>query len=289
MKGVILTAGYGTRFLPITKSVPKEMLPLGTRPALDYVVQEYIDSGITDILVINSRRKKLLEDYYDREAELEAVFQREGKEANLRKITPPQGVRFYFIRQQRMQGTGDAVLLAREFAGNDPCVLAFPDDLHVRRESAPLARQLFQVYEQTGNAVLALEERPESEDISRYGVAAVEAGSSPIKVTGLIEKPPRGEEPSRYISVGRYLITPAIFDALEEEYREHQTGEFYLTSAFHRVAGHGKLSGCVYEGERLDTGEPLGYYEAMIRYLLEEWGDSEQGQAFRRFLREQVG
>src|SRR6266571_852015 len=98
MKGIILTAGYGTRFLPITKSVPKEMLPLGTRPALDYVVQEYVESGITDILIINSRRKKLIEDFYDREAELEAVFEKEGKTANLKKIAPPEDVRFYFIR-----------------------------------------------------------------------------------------------------------------------------------------------------------------------------------------------
>lgn len=280
MKGIILAAGYGTRFLPITKTIPKEMLPLGTRPAFDYVVEEYVRSGITDILIINSRRKKALEDYYDREAELEAVFSREGKTANLEKITPPQGVRFYFIRQRRMGGTGDAVLLAREFAGNDPCVLSFPDDLHFGE--VPLARQLLDVYAQTGNAVLALEERPAGEDISRYGVAAVEGGSQPIRVTGLIEKPPRGTEPSRFISIGRYLITPETFDALEEEYRLHRDGEFYLTSAFNRLAGQGKLSGCAYSGERLDTGEPLGYYQALVRYILL---DPDQGPAFRDYLR----
>src|ERR687893_1087697 len=107
MKGIILAAGYGTRFLPITKTIPKEMLPLGIRPALDYVVQEYLDSGITDILVINSRRKKMIEDYYDREPELEAVFTREGKVSNLAKIEPPKA-RFYFTRQQEMKGTGAA-------------------------------------------------------------------------------------------------------------------------------------------------------------------------------------
>src|SRR5437870_6077309 len=114
MKGIILAAGYGTRFLPITKTVPKEMLPLGTRPAVDYVVEEYVKSGITDILIINSRRKKILEDYYDREVELEEIFTRENKPANLKKITPPDA-RFYFIRQRKMEGTGAAVLLAREF------------------------------------------------------------------------------------------------------------------------------------------------------------------------------
>jgi UTP--glucose-1-phosphate uridylyltransferase len=284
MKGIILTAGYGTRFLPITKSVPKEMLPLGTRPALDYVVQEFIDSGITDILIINSRRKKIIEDYYDREPELEAVFKQENKQANLTKIAPPEGVRFYFIRQRVMGGTGDAVLLAREFAGNDPCVLAFPDDLHFGQ--TPLARQLFQVYEETGNAVLALEARPEGEDISRYGVAAVAAGSQPLQVTGLVEKPATGTEPSRNISIGRYLLTPDTFVALEEERKLHTSGEFYLTAAFNRQAAQGKLSGCVYEGERLDTGEPLGYLQALVRFTLQ---DPEQGPEFKDYLRNLVG
>jgi UTP--glucose-1-phosphate uridylyltransferase len=279
LKGIILTAGYGTRFLPITKTIPKEMLPLGTRPAIDYVVQEYLDSGIRDILIINSRRKKVLEDYYDREAELEAVFEREGKAANQKKIAPPDA-RFYFIRQQTMGGTGAAVMLAREFAGSDACVLAFPDDLHFG--SVPLAQQLVEVYAQTGHSVLALEERPESEDISRYGIAAIDADSQPLKVTGLIEKPPRGTEPSRFISVGRYLITPEIFEVLEEERRTHQSGEFYLTSAFHTLAGRGRLSGCAYLGERLDTGEPLGYYEALVRHIL---ADPETGPRFRDFLR----
>jgi UTP--glucose-1-phosphate uridylyltransferase len=279
MKGIILAAGYGTRFLPITKTIPKEMLPLGTRPALDYVVQEYTDSGITDILIINSRRKKVLEDYFDREPELEAVFTREGKTANLAKIAPPQA-NLYFIRQQAMEGTGAAVLLAKEFAGPDPCVLAFPDDLHFGEP--PLAKQLLDVYRETGASVLALEERPDEEDISRYGVAGVAAGSRPLRVTGLVEKPPTGTEPSRFISIGRYLITPDVFGALEEERKAHRGGEFYLTSAFHRLALQGKLSGCVYTGERLDTGEPQGYYEALVRFILQ---DPKQGPPFREFLR----
>jgi UTP--glucose-1-phosphate uridylyltransferase len=279
MKGIILAAGYGTRFLPITKTIPKEMLPLGTRPALDYVIQEYIDSGITDILIINSRRKKVLEDYFDREPELEAVFQREGKPRNIEKITPPPA-QLYFVRQQSMEGTGAAVMLAREFAGSDPCVLAFPDDLHFG--PTPLARQLIEVHQATGNSVLALEERPEGEDISRYGVAGVVPGSNPLLVTSLVEKPAPGTEASRFISIGRYLITPQIFDVLADERRAHAGGEFYLTSAFHRVAGVGHLSGCVYEGERLDTGEPQGYYQALVRFIL---NDPDQADDFRAFLR----
>lgn len=278
MKGIILTAGYGTRFLPITKSVPKEMLPLGNRPAVDYVVQEFIDSGIRDILIINSRRKKILEDYYDREPELEAVFTAEGKAANLKKIQPPDA-NLLFVRQQKMEGTGAAVLLAKEFAGSDACVLAFPDDIHFG--PVPLARQLIEVHEATGNSVLALEDRPAGEDISRYGVASVAANSSPLQVTGLIEKPTTGQEPSRFISIGRYLITPEIFSILEEERKQHQGGEFYLTAAFHQAGQRGKLSGCVYQGERLDTGEPLGYYEALVKFILQ---DPDQGPGFKQFL-----
>jgi UTP--glucose-1-phosphate uridylyltransferase len=279
MKGIILTAGYGTRFLPITKTLPKEMLPLGTRPALDYVVQEYIDSGITEILIINSRRKKVLEDYYDREPELEAVFAAEGKTKNLEKIAPPNA-HIHFIRQQQMGGTGAAVLLARAFAGSDAAVLAFPDDIHFGEP--PLARQLVEVYERTGHAVLALEERPEGEDISRYGIAAVERRADDLRVTQLIEKPPTGQEPSRYISIGRYLITPAIFAALAAEQAQHQGGEFYLTAALNRLAGEGGVSGCVYKGDRLDTGEPLGYYQAVVQHILQ---DPDQGPAFRDYLR----
>jgi UTP--glucose-1-phosphate uridylyltransferase len=279
MKGIILAAGYGTRFLPITKTIPKEMLPLGTRPALDYVVQEYVASGITDILIISSRRKKVMEDYYDREPELEAQFIRENKQAQLEMIAPVEA-QIYFVRQQKMEGTGAAVMLAREFAGNDPCVLAFPDDLHFGEE--PLAKQLLDVHRRTGNAVLALEDRPAGEDISRYGVAAVASAAEPVRVTGLVEKPATGTEPSRLISIGRYLITPETFGALAEERRLHQGGEFYLTAALNRLAEAGTLSGCVYRGERLDTGEPLGYYQAVMRFILQ---DPEQGPAFREYLR----
>jgi UTP--glucose-1-phosphate uridylyltransferase len=283
VKGIILAAGYGTRFLPITKTIPKEMLPLGTRPAIDYVVQEFIQSGIRDILIITSRRKKVLEDYFDREPELEAVFEREKKTERLLHITPPDAT-ICFLRQQSMGGTGAAVMLARGFAGSDPCVLAFPDDLHFGEK--PLARQLIEVWEQTGHSVLALEHRPEGEDISRYGVAGVASVSPPLAVTRLVEKPKTGTEPSRYISVGRYLLTQDTFAALDEERKHHEEGEFFLTSAFNRLASKGRVAGCAYTGGRLDTGEPLGYYEALVRHIL---ADPELGPSFRSFLQEVLG
>lgn len=278
VKGIILAAGYGTRFLPITKTIPKEMLPLGTRPAIDYVVQEFVDSGIRDILIITSRRKKVMDDYFDREPELEAIFEREGKADRLAKIAPPKA-NISFIRQQTMGGTGAAVLLAEGFAAGDPCVLAFPDDLHFG--DAPLARQLTQVWERTGHSVLALEQRPDGEDISRYGVAALQNPHDPLQVSGLVEKPRTGTEPSRFISIGRYLLTRDVFEALAAERKLHQTGEFYLTAAFNRLGEQGRLAGCAYTGDRLDTGEPLGYYEALVRHAL---ADPEHGPGFRALL-----
>ncbi len=141
MKGVIVTAGYGTRFLPVTKTIPKEMLPLVTRPSIDFIVEEFVASGITEILFITSRRKKSLEDYFDHERELEAVFEAAGDMKKLQAIAPTKAT-CYFVRQPEMRGTGHALLLARSFVGAEPFVVAYPDDLHFG--SPPLARQLIE-------------------------------------------------------------------------------------------------------------------------------------------------
>ena len=141
MKGIIVAAGYGTRFLPVTKTIPKEMLPLLTKPSISFIVEEFVASGIREILIISSRRKKALEDYFDREMELEGVFQAESAKEKLEAITP-LGANFYFVRQQEMKGTGHALLLAKTFVGEDPCVVAYPDDLVLGPK--PLAAQLIE-------------------------------------------------------------------------------------------------------------------------------------------------
>ncbi|MQY76701.1 MAG: NTP transferase domain-containing protein [Spirochaeta sp.] len=171
MKGVILAAGYGTRFLPVTKTIPKEMLPLIMKPAIDFIIEEFLASGIEDILVITSRRKKALEDYLDREMELEYIFEKEKARNKLKNISPPEA-RFYFIRQQEMLGTGHALMLARPFIGNEPFIVAYPDDLLLGRK--PLAVQLIETYEQTGCTVLATIYDPPN--IERYGTIAIAAG-----------------------------------------------------------------------------------------------------------------
>lgn len=257
MKGIIVAAGYGTRFLPATKTVPKELLPVGLKPSIAYIVEEYVASGITDIIIISSRRKKALEDYFDREIELESVFVREGKKEKLALIKPADA-RIAFVRQTEMKGTGHALLQAKSLVGNEPCVVAYPDDLHIGE--VPLARQLMNVHEKTGKCVLATIFEPG--DVSRYGVVDPEADG--IGVKGFVEKPAKGREPSHEVSIGRYLYTPEFFERLEEGWARHTAGEYYHSYALDRMIESGKMAFCRVEGLRLDTGEPAGYLEAIL-------------------------
>ena len=268
MKGIIVAAGYGTRFLPVTKTIPKEMLPLVDTPSIQFIVDEFSDSGIRDIMVISSRRKKVLEDYFDREVELEDVFLREGKTAQLKRIAPPQ-VHIACVRQQRMMGTGHALLQVRPWIGDDACVVAYPDDIHFG--TVPLAAQLIRVYEETGCSVMASVH--EDGDVSRYGV--LDIASDGRHVSGIVEKPKSGEEPSHEISIGRYLYTPDFFTFLEEGWQRHQKaeteegkepGEYYHIYALNKLMNAGKVVFCRTEGVRLDTGDPAGYLEAVLRY-----------------------
>jgi UTP--glucose-1-phosphate uridylyltransferase len=258
MKGIIVAAGYGTRFLPVTKTVPKELLPVGTRPAIAWIVDEFVASGIRDIVIISSRRKKALEDYFDREIELEGVFEREGKADKLAAIAPPEA-NISFVRQREMRGTGHALLQVKPLVGGEPCVVAYPDDLH--SGPRPLARQLIEVYEKTGKSVMATILEPG--DVSRYGV--VDPAADGVTVRGFVEKPAKGHEPSHEVSIGRYLYTPEFFDLLGEGWAKHTKGEYFHTYALDRLIAAGKVAYKRTEGERLDTGEPSGYLDAILR------------------------
>lgn len=257
MKGIIVAAGYGTRFLPVTKTVPKELLPVGVKPSIAYIVEEFIASGIEDIVIISSRRKKALEDYFDREIELEEVFKREGKADKLALIRPP-AAHISFVRQTEMMGTGHALLQVKNLIGGEPCVVAYPDDLLIGE--TPLALQLIQVYEKTGKCVLATILEPG--DVSRYGVVAPDKDG--IGVRGFVEKPARGSEPSHEVSIGRYLYTPEFFDRLEEGWKKHEKGEYYHSYALDRMIEAGKMAFRRVEGKRLDTGDPAGFLEAIL-------------------------
>jgi UTP--glucose-1-phosphate uridylyltransferase len=261
MKGVIVAAGYGARFLPVTKTVPKEMLPLVNKPSIDFIVEELVSSGITEILFITSRRKKALEDYFDREIELETFFTRKEDAGRLSQIAPREA-RFFFVRQREMLGTGHALLQARAFVGKEPFIVAYPDDLHFGKK--PLSRQLMDMYEKTGCTVLATIHDPP--DLGRYGVISIAADN--LHVTGIVEKPAKGREPSREATVGRYLYAPDFLERLEREWRAHgRSGEeFWHASTVQALAAEGRVVYTQVEGLRLDTGEPAGYIDAIIRY-----------------------
>jgi UTP--glucose-1-phosphate uridylyltransferase len=263
LKGVIIAAGYGTRFLPVTKTVPKEMLPLINKPSIDFIVEEFIQSGIRDILVISSRRKKVLEDYFDREVELEDIFKRENKKEKLDKIKP-HDANFYFVRQKKMKGTGHALLLAKSFAESEPFIVAYPDDLHFG--DVPLSRQLIDMYKKTGCCVLATIHNPPN--LNRYGI--IDIAKDGLHVKNIVEKPPKGEEPSREVSIGRFLFIPEIFTYLDEGWKEHvnsgQEGEYYHIHAIRALCQAGRVVYKQAEGERLDTGEPAGFLQAVIQY-----------------------
>lgn len=264
MKGVIVAAGYGTRFLPVTKTVPKEMLPLLDRPAIDFIMDEFRAAGIRDVLVITSRRKKALDDYFDREVELEQALSDAGKQEAMEKIDSGD-MNVYFVRQQRMLGTGHALLLARAFVGSDPFVVAYPDDLVFA--DMPLAKQLVAVHQQTGKSVLAVKDLA-GQDVSRYGVIDPSSEGNPCGVRALIEKPAKGSEPSTLVSYGRYLFTPQLFEELERGLAAHQGGEFYHVGAINALAAQDQVVALDFEGMRLDTGAPFGYLEAICRYAL---------------------
>ncbi len=263
MKGVIVAAGYGTRFLPVTKTVPKELLPIGVTPGIAFIVQEFVQSGITDIIIVTSRRKKALEDYFDREVELETLFLHEGRKDRLERIKPP-AARFSFVRQTEMRGTGHALMQVRHLLGDEPCVVAYPDDIVLG--DVPFARQLAEVYEKTGKCVLATIFDPG--DVSRYGI--VDPAPDGVGVRGFIEKPAPGSEPSHEVSIGRYLYTPEFFDWVEEGWKHHGTGEYYHTYALDRMIAAGKVAFARVQGLRLDTGEPAGFFEAQLYHALRD-------------------
>jgi UTP--glucose-1-phosphate uridylyltransferase len=281
MRGVILAAGYGTRFLPITRTIPKEMLPLVDRPCLDLVVQELIEAGIRDILVITSRRKKALDDWFDRDPELEAALQRAGRDDRLARATPPD-VNVQFIRQRHMGGTGHALRLARDFARGGPVIVAFPDDLFLGAPGA--AAQLAAAYHKTGCSVLGAYDLGE-QPVNAYGVIELASGGETPKVRRVVEKPDIGEEPSSLISVGRYLYTPAFFEALEASYATHTEGEFYPMEAIEALASRGEMVAQVLTGTRHDTGTPLGYLQAVVDHAL---AHPEVGGPMKKWLQERL-
>ena len=267
MKGVILAAGYATRFLPASKTIPKEMFPLVDRPAIDFIVQEMVDSGISDILLVSSRRKKVMEDYFDREVELSSAFSQSNEIEKL-EVIKPTNANIFILRQQFMMGTGNALMLVESFVDNEPFIVAYPDDIVLGK--SPLSRQLIAAWDKTGKNILCVQELDEDQ-LSRYGVIEPEGSGKIVKVNKMVEKPLEGEAPSKFVSFGRYLYTPEIFDALRISDKNHSSkSEFTQTEAINILAGMGKVFALKFEGKRYDLGDPLGYVTSVLEVALQK-------------------
>lgn len=289
-KAVIPAAGLGTRFLPATKATPKEMLPVVDRPAIQYVVEEAIRAGLNDVLMITGRNKRALEDHFDRVPVLEQQLAEQGKDALLASVveTNELGGDLHYVRQGDPKGLGHAVLRAKRHVGDEAFAVLLGDDLIDEKED--LLARMVEVQERTGGSVVALMEVPR-EAISAYGAAAIEAVEGEdgfVKITGLVEKPAADEAPSNYAVIGRYVLSPKVFEVLENT-APGRGGEIQLTDALQTLAqgeGEGEgVYGVVFSGRRFDTGDKLSYLKANVILAAER---PEFGNDLRAWLKDFV-
>ncbi|WP_136709932.1 UTP--glucose-1-phosphate uridylyltransferase GalU [Agromyces sp. H66] len=267
-KAVIPAAGLGTRFLPATKAMPKEMLPVVDKPAIQYVVEEAVRAGLTDVLMITGRNKNALENHFDRVAELEATLEAKGDTAKLEKVNESTDMAdMHYVRQGDPRGLGHAVLRARMHVNDEPFAVLLGDDIIDERDVL-LTRMLDEQDRRDASIVALLEVDPDS--IHLYGAAAVEATDEPdvVRITGLVEKPSKDVAPSNYAVIGRYVLKPEVFDVLEHT-EPGKGGEIQLTDALMEMAGDvegtGGVYGVVFRGRRYDTGDKLDYIKAVIQ------------------------
>ena len=289
-KAVIPAAGLGTRFLPATKATPKEMLPVVDRPAIQYVVEEAIRAGLNDVLMITGRNKRALEDHFDRVPVLEQQLAEQGKDALLASVveTNELGGDLHYVRQGDPKGLGHAVLRAKRHVGDEAFAVLLGDDLIDEKED--LLARMVEVQERTGGSVVALMEVPR-EAISAYGAAAIETVEGEdgfVKITGLVEKPAADEAPSNYAVIGRYVLSPKVFEVLENT-APGRGNEIQLTDALQTLAqgeGEGEgVYGVVFSGRRFDTGDKLSYLKANVILAAER---PEFGDDLRAWLKEFV-
>ena len=287
-KAVIPAAGMGTRFLPATKAMPKEMLPLVDKPAIQYVVEEAVDAGLSQIIMVTGRNKRALEDHFDRANELEALLESKGNIELLESVRKSTELaHMHYVRQANPRGLGDAVLAAASFVGNEAFAVLLGDDLIDERD--PILPTMIKVHQKFGGSVLALME-VSPEQISLYGAAEIAAISPSVgfegvvQITGLVEKPAPDKAPSNYAVLGRYLLTPEIFDVLRET-KPGRGNEIQLTDAIaeltKRSDNGGPVHGVIFKGRRYDTGDKLGYLQATIRLASER---EDLGPEFRAWL-----
>jgi UTP--glucose-1-phosphate uridylyltransferase len=279
-KAVFPAAGLGTRFLPATKAQPKEMLPLVDKPIIQYGVEEAVASGANNIILVTGRGKNAIEDHFDVSIELETFLEARGKKdqlAEIRKIS--SSVNFSYVRQGEPLGLGHAVLVTRTLVGDEPFAVILADD--VIDANPPAVRQMIDVFEEVNGPVLAIERVPR-DSVSSYGIIdAEEIRPGVYRVRDLVEKPPVDEAPSDLAIIGRYILTPDIFPALEATVSD-RTGEIQLTNGLRRLLKDRPIYGCRVEGVRHDTGNKLGFLKAVVYFALRRPDIADEFAAYLR-------
>jgi UTP--glucose-1-phosphate uridylyltransferase len=281
-KAVFPAAGLGTRFLPATKAQPKEMLPLVDKPIIQYVIEEAVASGLTNIILVTGRGKNAIEDHFDVSYELEKMLEDRGKLDLLEEVRAISSmINVSYVRQGTALGLGHAVLMARDLVGDEPFAVMLGDD--IIDAAVPCMKQMIDVYHRFGGPVVAVHQVPRDE-ISSYGVidGTPEGESGRVyRIRDLVEKPKAEEAPSDLAIIGRYLLTPDIFEALEKTPRD-AAGEIQLTNGLRALKARRPLYGCRFEGRRHDAGNKLGFLKATVEFALKR---EDLGAAFREYLR----
>lgn len=283
-KAIIPAAGLGTRFLPATKAQPKEMLPIVDKPAIQYIVEEAIASGVEDIIIVTGRNKRAIEDHFDKSVELETMLEEAGK-LDLLEIVKNIGemADIHYIRQKRPLGLGHAVLCARKFVGNEPFAVLLGDDIIYSQ--VPALKQMAEMYEKYGTSVVAVQEVPER-DVNRYGIVDPDGpvpGTPHCYIRDLVEKPDVAQAPSRLAVIGRYIIEPEIFEILER-CEPGRGGEIQLTDALRVLNTYKPMIAHKLVGRRYDIGDKFGYIEATVEFALMREELREQMLAYLRGL-----
>lgn len=282
-KAIIPAAGLGTRFLPATKAMPKEMLPILDKPTIQYIVEEASAAGIEDVIIITGKHKRAIEDHFDNQKELEINLEIKGKIEKLKKTQyPTKLVNLFYVRQKEQKGLGDAILCAKQFIGNEPFAVLLGDDI-VQAEK-PAIKQLMEQYEKTGKSIVGVQTVPESQTY-RYGIVnPVSQENNLYKVKQFVEKPELGKAPSNLAIMGRYVLSPSIFEYLESQERG-AGGEIQLTDAIERMNTEESVYAYDFDGQRYDVGEKIGFIKTTIDFAL---NNPEMKDEIKAYIRKNI-
>lgn len=277
-KAIIPAAGLGTRFLPATKAQPKEMLPIVDKPAIQYIVEEAIESGIEDIIIVTGRNKRAIEDHFDKSVELEMMLEEKGSTQLLEIVQSVSNLAdVHYIRQKQPLGLGHAILCARKFIGDEPFAVLLGDD--ILQSSPPGLKQMMDIYEQSETSVIAVQEVP-WEDVSKYGIVSPSSSLDKYQlIEDLVEKPDRDQAPSNLAVIGRYIIMPEIFGILERQ-EPGRGGEIQLTDALRVLNRQQQMAAYLMKAKRYDVGDKMGYIEATIELALQRPDLQDQVKAY---------